>query len=465
MGGGDTISTNVLAAATAGAVVAATLAWHSYSSAKRPKALHVTYQQPERPSAMRYMAALPQSVRHYLSRMGNKPKVPLDILDVAAGDDDTTSSSSTSTTTSPYVEKKEIIHQRLWRIRYQFARNPKMLAALRDFLGMDLLNEKNTSTAAAAIDQSTLEEMQKNQIFIDKIKTLLQETKELDAKATAKKALDAGFVETQDMFVVRLDDDKNSTARASLLLFNPCRMHPEILEYLNTQIGGTVDYIVSGSSSHTNQLPQAAAAFPQAKIICAQAANQKCMAAGMRPAEYIYTNHASLEQVQSILAKRGERIQLFHVQGDTFTQNLVLVAYGHLLDVDLACYGNGHRNLWVSDKDWNTSTSLSVGSTRLVYYASIAQGSVARGYLPDFRVMGCDPTCVFNKLTLDEPDPDGSSCVEMAHSLRSLLTDVRFDVAHNVHSTLDDPVPAEEYKRVVNECWSWLDGKSLLQPQ
>ena len=73
--------------------------------------------------------------------------------------------------------------------------------------------------------------------------------------------------------------------------------------------------------------------------------------------------------------------------------------------------------------------------------------------------MGMDPTNTFaSKLCLDPPKEDGSSCTDMAHSLRELLK-LDFKVVidgHGAHMTPD------EFRKSIDANWNWLDGGSLL---
>ncbi|CAB9507664.1 expressed unknown protein [Seminavis robusta] len=447
---GNSTNTATIAFAV-GAVVASTI-WLATSKQKK-KPLHVSYNKPKLHWAFHILAALPTSMRRKMLLQGAAPKPPMDVVSLGSSmDDDTTTNSIGS---SPYMEKKELVPGKLWRVRYQFARDLNMMGIYKSMFGWDLLDTETLLKQVPNNDEKIKEQLK--QIIQDL--AALQDSigKDDDAVTQAKKVLQAGLYETQDMLVVKLDNTDGG-----LLLYNPCRMHEEMIQYLHT-LGSSVDYIVSGSSSHTNQLPQAMAAFPSAKLICAGVAHEKCLAAGMATttSAIIYTD--GFQAAAAELAPLG--VQPVHIVGDTFTQSLVLVAHGHLLDVDLSTYGNGYRYLHISDDDWNNTDDrrLSMGYFRLLYYASVANGTVAKGYLPDFRVLGCDPTSIFHKLMPEEPEPDGSSCVAMAQSLRNLLTNVKFDFVDNVHSSLEDACPADEFKQAVNGCWSWLDGKSLLE--
>jgi hypothetical protein len=245
-----------------------------------------------------------------------------------------------------------------------------------------------------------------------------------------------------------------------LLLYNPCRMHPQVVDYVKS-LGGTVRYIVSGSSVHTNQIPQAVAAYKDAKIILAESAELKCTAAGMRPADFIYSDHdptSNPRSYRSAVAELEEYgVQLFHVAGDVQTQTLVVIAHDHLFDTDLTCYGNGHRWLYLDQVDWENPTAA-LNFAQTLYYAAISN-SVVPGYLPNYRLMAMDPSSPFAKLMLDEPTVD--SCKQMAESLRQMLK-LKFSWVDNVHSKKQESLPASEFKRCVNQAWNWLDGNSLL---
>lgn len=433
---GMTQSSSSTIAFAVGAVAATTL-WWQFSSRPSTKGLHVSYKKPQFPLAIRIIATLPASMRRSMVLQGAAPKPPLDACDLELDVNDNN---------SPFIEKKELVPNKLWRVRYQFAGNVEMLSMAKMMFGMDLLDEEFIVPQAS----SPAEQEQLKQV-IAKLRTLVEACQSIkDARIKAQKCFEAGFVESQDMLVVKLNEN-------SLLLYNPCRMHEEIVQYLKTI--GSVDYLVSGSGSHTNQLPQAATAFPSAKIICSQVASIKCQSVGMKPADYEYTDAKVVESLNSML---GPDVQLFHVQGDIFTQCMLIQAHGHLLDVDLSCYGGGNRHFNVPDSLWadREDTSLSSGKARLLFYSSMAKATVAPGYLPDFRVLGCDPSSIFHKLTLEEPTE--SSCQEMAASLRKLLASGEYEFVDNVHSVHQESVPAEEFKKVVNASWSWLDGQSLL---
>lgn len=430
-------------AATLG-VAAVTWWWWWQTSRSRPKQqeFHVQYPHPPVHPVMKAMTwLLPTSVRRSLILKGANPKPPLDGVDVLGGQD-----------YNPYTETvgHEIIPNKLWRVRYRFAESFELADVMKALFGVDLEDPSILDNVPEKYQSQVEQTMKERAEMKAKIQGLSKQER-------AKLLVQAGYEESQDMLVVRLE------ATGGLVLYNPCRMHAPVVHWLREL--GQVEWIVSGSSSHTNQLPQAAEAFPNAKILCAQAANEKCTSVGMRCADYIYTDPESLKQAANLLKQAShDNVQLFHIQGDTLTQNLCLVAYDHLLEVDLGCYGDGHKLLVVNESDWEQPPSKYLQSGQLFYNAAMGQGAcVQTGYLPNFRLMAMDHTAVLTKwLALDQPALDGSSCHDMAQSLRTLLNHTDFQYVDSAHSQRSESVPADEFKQAVNGMWKWLDGTSLL---
>ena len=56
------------------------------------------------------------------------------------------------------------------------------------------------------------------------------------------------------------------------------------------------------------------------------------------------------------------------------------------------------------------------------------------------------------------PKVDGSSCKDMANSLRQVLSQP-FEMVLGVHFKKMD---RDSYRKSVDCCWNWLDGKSLM---
>lgn len=429
-------SQKVVVATTAAVVVGMSCLYYVNKKLKEKK-FPVPYKHPEWPLPLRIITNLPAFIRKSMFLKMAAPKPPLDGIDLLGSD------------YNPY-DIHELEPNKLWRVRYRFMNDPALEGAMKVIFGVDLFDK---STILNKIQDDNIRkhvEIQLNRLIEMKTKN-----KDLPLEEKQRNRLNAGMEDSHDMLVAKLKD-------GSLLLYNPCRMHPYIVEdFLQKKLGGNVQFLVSGSSSHTNQLPQAAQIFPNAKIICADSANRKCIAVGMRSADYIYTNHTDgmdngFEAAANILQPLG--VQMFHVQGDALVQALIIIVHEHLFVVDLL-YGNGSRWMHTDENDWNTNSPPSLAFVQSFYYAGIQDAEIG-GYLPTYRLMGMDPTSYFPKIQVDEP-PTSNSCEDMAKSLRQLVK-LPFRYVDDVHSKRKDSIPASEFIDCVENSWNWLDGQTLL---
>ena len=408
------------------------LSW-LYFHRKRQDKLHIEYEHPPLPLPIRIVAKLPEFLRRPIIIKMQAPKPPLDGIDLIGPD------------YNPYTIK-ELEPNKIWRVRYRYICDPALTAALKDMCGIDLCDK----SAVEKIDDVNIRKHVEK--HIENMKALKAHNEGLESKQQQLNMLQAGLEDSQDMLVARLADD-------SLLLYNPCRMHPFVVDFV-TKLGD-VSFIVSGSSVHTNQLPQTAKIFENAKIICAEAANLKCQVVGMRKADYLYTDHKEdsdngFRSAFALLKVLG--IHLHHIEGDVQTQSLLLTIHDHLFDVDLTCYGNGKQCLHVDESDWkNPTPALSFAQT--IHYAG-TQDSAIVGYLPNYRLMSMDPGSALTKFNLDAPT--GTSCRQMAQSLRELLK-LPFKYVDNVHSKKKDSLSAADFIDCVENSWNWLDGKTLVE--
>lgn len=405
--------------------------WNNGRLRRGTKPLHVSYPHPQMPLIIRLLAKLPKSMRKALAIKGSAPKLPIDGIDLLGPE------------YNPF-EIRTLVHDKLWRVRHKYIRDAANIAASKMIFGLD-------PSDPAILERVPPENVASLQTLMDEM-SALEERNGLEPKEQARNELEAGYEDSQDMLVARLDNN------GGLLLYNPSRMHSRITAWLEA-IGTPVMYIVSGSSSHTNMLPQAATAFPFAKIICAKAAEVKCENVGMQKADYIYTDHHSGSDRGFDAATREldkYNVQLCHIVGDVLTQTLNVIVHDHLFDVDLSCYGNGNRLLHFDQDEWDQCCDPAI-----IFHYSTMMNTTISGYLPNFRLMAMDPTSPFCKLCIDEPE--GSSCSEMAASLRNMLA-MKFSYVDNVHSKRKESLPAKEFIECVDASWNWLDGKSLLFP-
>ena len=79
------------------------------------------------------------------------------------------------------------------------------------------------------------------------------------------------------------------------------------------------------------------------------------------------------------------------------------------------------------------------------------------GHLPTYRYQMMDPAGM-GAMMYDRPARDGSTCKQMADSLRRMLR-LEFDSANGVHI---DQQTREDFRKNIDANWNWLDGKSLI---
>lgn len=395
------------------------------------------YDHPPMPMAIKLIAMLPKSIRQSMAVKGSKPAPPKDAFDVL-GEDDTSAP-------NPY-ETAEIIPGKIYRVRYSFLANPKMAKVMKTLAGID---GEDSEAILANVPPEMKEIVAKDLVIAEKIRNMTEE-----------ELIQNKYCSKQDMLVAVLDTADASTNKKELVLYNPCRMRPYVMKWLDSL--GTVTYIVSGSSAHTNQLCQASEAYPEAKIICAEAAEMKCMSVGMRASSYRYTNKEELDALNVELAKGGAKLHF--VEGDTFTHAALVQVHNCMFECDLACYANhcGTRCFSCDSKMWNDSDSVDGMNGRLFYYVYFAPNVAPNKYIPVYRFMGLDASSPFSKLMIDEPKADGSSCAEMANSLRKILQ-LDFDMVLSAHSCHEKGIDGEEFRKTLDVSWGWLDGgRSLL---
>merc|ERR1719323_1471803 len=114
---------------------------------------------------------------------------------------------------------------------------------------------------------------------------------------------------TQNMIVVRLKS-------GSILLYAPVKMHKDNPELIFSWIEslGSVDWIITPSSSHTMSLPDAFAAFPNAKIIGAEFSQEKLkFAKAVEKYHFLSTDSNDLAKANELLKDEG--IEVINVDG------------------------------------------------------------------------------------------------------------------------------------------------------
>ena len=406
-------------------------------SKEQAQPLHVDYgEAPSFPVAMKVIGALPEWIRIPLMIKGAKPSPPRDSIDVLGSDGKV----------DPY-DKKEILPGKIWSVQYSYLISPEFKKMMNALFATD--NEAAVANAPDHLKKT----LQNDLVACEKYDALSE-----------KERAELGGDSKQYMYIAKIDDDENS-----LLIYNPVRLHPQMIDWINTL--GKVKFIVSGSSSHTNHLPDAATTFPNAKIICASSADAKCQEVGMRPADFLYDVLRGNEPKRCIGRGTYEdacealqgKARLFHIRGDVCTQALFLLVHKCLFEVDL-CYVPSDEKL--KEMEFETGDTIQHSGHRIFHYLMITKDAYPKGFLvPKYRCLMMDPTTLLaSKLMIDSPKPDGSSCTDMAESLRYALKELSEDgVCDKVLSVHALEMSRECFCQRINESWGWLDGNSLLK--
>ena len=388
------------------------------------------------PFPVQVIASLPEWIRIPLMVKGSKPSLPRDCIDVLGQDSEV----------DPY-EKSVILPGKIWRVRYSYFSSPELKKVMKSLFG------NNNAAAITNAPDHLKETLEKDIIAAERYEALSE-----------KERAELGGDMKQDMFIAKINQHENA-----LLIYNPVRLHPQMMEYINSL--GQVKFIVSGSSSHTNCLPDAAKQFPNAKIICASAADLKCQGVGMRPADFLYdvvrdevpTRYSGRGTYEDAIEALQGQAQLFHIRGDVCTQALFVLVHKHLFEVDLLYAPTDEK---LSGKDFETGTSIQHSNQRIFFYSLITRKAHPIGYLaPKYRCLMMDPTTLFaSKLMIDAPISDGSSSINMAASLRTAIKELSQDgVCDQVLSAHSIAMSRECFCQRMDDSWGWLDGMSLLK--
>jgi len=243
-----------------------------------------------------------------------------------------------------------------------------------------------------------------------------------------------------NMMVVKLDN-------GSLLIYAPTRIRDETGFGAWLDNLGKVEWIVIGSSEHNLNIPAALKRYPNAKVIGSAVSEMKLEYVGAlknNRLDYVYSDEKSLVAVNKILKPNG--VELFYIAGDIATHSVFCLAHGTAFECDLIYGTHGMENGKTLPETW---------PHRIFKFGLMSTSP--NGFLPNYRFWFMDPNAL-GSLMITPPKKDGSTCKELARSLRKILA-LNFDRVIGVHASI---IETEDFKKSVNSSWNWLDGASLI---
>lgn len=337
---------------------------------------------------------------------------------------------------SPY-DISEIVKDRLWRVRYQFA---DKLTFTKDQQMIDWYASMNCSLQEPHFDKIPENMRQIVRDDLEAIQRLKQEGETSQIKE--------GATSSMDMFVVKLDS-------GGLLLYNPCCLHPEMVDFLAER--GEVKWLLSPDCLMAQWLPKAVQAYPDAKLIASETMAEKMDSHHDLEVDYIYSDEEDLPKIKDILGSEG--VPIIPMLGECTNQPACILAHGHLIHNSLI-YGNLERDMWVNfTRDVWEKPGFPGARMRIHYYQCMSASP--NRLLPPFKFLHMDPTTYHGKVSIAHAQEDGSSSTQLAASIRELLK-LDFEYADDIYSCWQNSMPPDDFRTLVDASWNWLDGESLL---
>jgi len=240
-----------------------------------------------------------------------------------------------------------------------------------------------------------------------------------------------------------------------LLLYAPVKIQDELFTWLADL--GTVEWIIVPSSAHTLCLPNVLEKFPEAKIAGPSFAELKLQSVNALPRgkfDFVTSREEDVKNINNVLEKEG--VSVHSVTGDVAAHSVIVVAHRTLLECDLIYGHHDKEGSLLVDKETFRQLLPSDWPTRMFKLGLIDNSP--HGHLPNYRYWLMDPQSMGFMTCPPCPAPDGSSCLTMASSLRTIL-DQDYDLAVGVHI---NPMDRDKFRSSMDSCWNWLDGKSLI---
>ena len=400
------------------------------------KKLHVSYDNPiDSILTFRIMAkCLPHRILKKLAISMSAPKKrPLDVYDVLQEDPN---------------EIIEIEESKVWLVTYKTGGTFKPKDGVKYGLSSEEKNYEKVMDAAKLGGNEEVEQAKKDwKVFMDYC-AIVPAVGEQGQYLKANRMI-------LNMVVVKLQS-------GGILLYSPIQVHDgtTLDKWLNDL--GPVKYIVIGSCNHTTYLPSTISRYPDAIIIGTTVTEEKLKAVDALPRQkldYNFLNASDIKSANDVLNSEG--VVLKYIKGDVLEHAIFLIAFETGVECDLLyghhdnckcnfCKGQGIFEGTKSDPEYFL--------LRLFGWRMMRKPNSPFGYLPPYRFSAMDPTSTFSQFNWTPPASDGSSCNDMAHSLRDVLS-TDYKTVVSVHWGI---IPGGDFKISINKDWKWLDGSTIL---
>jgi len=352
--------------------------------------------------------------------------------------------------TDPY-KVTEVVKGKVWTVQYTtdmfFYFDPNAKVGQK-MLGMDFEDEKTAWGVMQSAERSGRQASAQARDDLEKNSELMRLIAE---KGKTPETVGAAGPNPINMIVVKLNN-------GDIMLYCPTRVREEtgFSEWLEGM--GPVKWVVLGSSAHTLFIPSVYERYPSATYISSGDAWMKLNNVPNIKAvpDFDYTNRTQLDSLNSLLKDEG--VQFHFIEGDTGTLALIPIAHRTALEVDII-YSLPDGGLFDYPKAKLEAGGESLAGLRLFKYALASAPTSPNDALPPYRFWMMDPASPMVPMLMTGPKKDGSSCTDMANSLRKVI-EADFDQALGVHFK---QMTGDEFRRSISLNWSWLDGKPLFE--
>jgi len=394
------------------------------------------------PAVAAFFKALPETTRYNLIAKMNQPK------------EDSVTDWFDHFGENPY-KISEVVPEKVWSVEYStevfFNFDPQADVGLK-MLGMDWSDEK---TCARMMQAAEKDGRQASAQALKDIEKAMQVRSLIKEKGKTPETVKASGRNPMNMVVVRLNN-------GDVMLYCPTKVRGdgEFIKWLEGL--GPVKWVVVGSSAHTLFIPKVFERYPSATYISSKDAWSKIKDLPIVKKEkpdFDYTNAQDLNRLNNLLKEEG--VEFYFVDGDACTLALMAVAHKTALEVDIIYSRSDGGFLNYNKKDMMDPDDPNLYGLRLFKWGLASAPTSPNDALPPYRFWFMDPTNAMGALNMSRPKKDGSSCQDMAKSLRKVLA-ADFDRAAGVHF---GQMSGEDFRRSIDANWNWLDGQSLIKEE